>query len=193
MDPIGMQGRHKPISDLDLAELGGDNFFERLKVLAKVKEDAAKALAELKLGEDIVALHQNAERTLRAAENAKADADAYSAKVRREADDYVTVVRQDADNYAAEIDAAKAQVEEAKQCALAAEAEVKQNKAELERLIAENIEKQRALDAKTAKFKSGLLELKREFSSDGDIDKLSVPPFTEGELQALEQKPMQAN
>jgi hypothetical protein len=98
MDPLGTQGRHKPISDLDLAELGGDNFFERLKVLAKVKEDAAKALAALKLGEDIVALHQNA----------KADADAYSAKVRREADDYVTVVRQDADNYAAEIDVAKA-------------------------------------------------------------------------------------
>ena len=189
MDPLGTQGRHKPISDLDLAELGGDNFFERLKVLAKVKEDAANALAALKLGEDIVALHQNAERTLRAAENAKADADAYSAKVRREADDYGAAVRQEADKYAArlreEIDVAKAQVEEAKQCALTVQAEVKQNKADLERLIAENTEKQRALDAKTAKFKNGLLELKREFGSDGD--KLSVPPFTAGALRALEQ------
>ena len=64
------------------------------------------------------------------------------------------------------------------------QAEAKQNRAEAERLIAENTEKQRALDARTAKFKSGLLELRRELGSDGD--KLSVPPFTEGELQALE-------
>jgi hypothetical protein len=64
------------------------------------------------------------------------------------------------------------------------QAEVKQNKADLERLIAENAEKQRALDAKTAKFKTATLELKRDLGSDGD--KLSVPPFTEGELPALE-------
>jgi septal ring factor EnvC (AmiA/AmiB activator) len=93
------------------------------------------------------------------------------------------VVRQDADKYAArlheEIDVAKSHAEAAKQSALTEQAEVKQNKADLERLIAENTEKQRALDARTAKFKSGLLELKR------DGHELSVPPFTEGELRAL--------
>ena len=101
----------------------------------------------------------------------------------------------DADKYAArlreEIHVAKSHAEEAKQSALTVQAEAKLNKAEAERLIAENTEKQQALDARTAKFKSGLLELQREFGDDGH--KLSVPPFTEGELQALEQKPMQAN
>ena len=58
-----------------------------------------------------------------------------------------------------EIDVAKAQVEETKQCALTEQAEAKQNRAEAERLIAENTEKQRALDAKTAKFKSGFRTL----------------------------------
>ena len=187
MDPIGTQGRHKPISDLDLAELGGDDFFERLKVLAKAKDDLAKALAELKLGENVVALHEDAERTLRVAENAKADAEAYSAKVRREADDYATGARQDADHYAArlreEIDAAKAEVEEAKRCTLTVQAEVKQSKTEAERLIAEYTDKHRRHDAKTAKFKSAMLELKRDLGGDGE--KLSAPAFTEGELQAI--------
>ena len=97
------------------------------------------------------------------------------------------MVRQDADKYAArlheEIDVAKSHAEEAKLSALTAQAEAKQNKAEAEKLIAENTDKQQALDARTAKFKSGLLELKREFGDDGD--ELVVPAFTDGELQAL--------
>jgi hypothetical protein len=195
MDPIGTQGAMKgPPRDLDVALEGGPDFTNRLKTLAAAKDEAAQAYARLKIGSDVIAAREDAERTLRLAENAKADADAakadadaYSAKVRREADDYGAAVRQDADKYAArlreEIDVAKSHAEEAKQCALTAQAHANQNKAEAEKLIAENIDKQRALDARTAKFKSGLLELRREFGSDGD--ELSVPPFTEGELRAL--------
>jgi DNA repair exonuclease SbcCD ATPase subunit len=203
MDPIGTQGAMKgPPRDLDVALEGGPDFFSRLKMIAAAKDEAAQAYARLQIGNDVLAAREDAEKTLRLAENAKADADAakadadaYSAKVRREADAYVAVVRQDAENYAArlreKIDVAKARVEETQQRALSVQADVEQNKADLERLIAENSEKQRALDAKTAKIKSGLLELQREFGDDGH--KLSVPPFTEGERRALEQKPMRAN
>ena len=189
MDPIGTQGAAKgPPRDLDVAPEGGPDFFSRLKMIAAAKDEAAQAYARLKIGNDVIAARadaeeqlRRAEEQLRRAEETKAAADEYSERARKEADGYVTVVRQDADKYPArlreEIDVAKAQVEETKQRALTEQAEVKQNKAELERLIAENTEKQRALDAKTAKFKSGLLELKREFGSDGD--ELSVPPLTE--------------
>jgi hypothetical protein len=195
MIPTGTQGAKAAPRELDIALEGGPDFINRLKTLAAAKDEAAQAYARLQIGSDVIAARDDAERTLRLAENAKADADAakadaeaYSAKVRREADDYSAAVRQDADKYAArlreEIHVAKSHAEEAKQSALTVQAEAKQNKAEAERLIAENTEKQQALDARTAKFKSGLLELQREFGDDGH--KLSVPPLTEGELQALE-------
>ena len=52
-----------------------------------------------------------------------------------------------------------------------------------EQTVAEYTRKQAELDAKTAKFKSGMLELKRDLGS--HADELVVPPFTEGELRAL--------
>jgi DNA repair exonuclease SbcCD ATPase subunit len=170
---------------------GGPDFINRLKTLAAAKDEAAQAYARLKIGSDVLAAREDAEEQLRRAEEqlrraeeTKTAADEYSEKARKEADDYVAAVRQDADKYAArlheEIDVAKSHAEEAKLSALTEQAEAKQNKAEAEKLIAENIDKQQALEARTAKFKSGLLELKREF---GD-DELVVPPFTEGELRA---------
>jgi DNA repair exonuclease SbcCD ATPase subunit len=196
MIPTGTQGAKGAPRELDIALEGGPDFINRLKTLAAAKDEAAQAYARLKIGSDVLAAREDAEEQLRRAEEqlrraeeTKAAADEYSERARKEADGYVTGVRQDAETYAArlreEIDVAKSHAEEAKQCALTAQAEVNQNKAELQRLIAENTEKQRALDAKTAKFKSGLLELQREFGDDGH--KLSVPPFTEGELRALGQ------
>jgi DNA repair exonuclease SbcCD ATPase subunit len=176
---------------------GGPDFINRLKTLAAAKDEAAQAYARLKIGSDVLAAREDAEERLRRAEEqlrraeeTKTAADEYSEKARKEADDYVAAVRQDADKYAArlheEIDVAKSHAEEAKQSAATEHAEAKQSRADLQRLIAENAEKQRALDARTAKFKSGVLELKREFERDyGSADGLSVPPFTEGELSAL--------
>jgi DNA repair exonuclease SbcCD ATPase subunit len=194
-DPIGTLGAGKGTPrELDVALEGGPDFINRLKTLAAAKDEAAQAYARLKIGNDVLAAREDAEEQLRRAEEqlrraeeTKTAADEYSEKARKEADAYVTVVRRDAETYAArlheEIDVAKSHAEEAKLSALTAQAHANQNKAEAEKLIAENIDKQQALDARTAKFKSGLLELKREFGDDGD--ELVVPPFTEGELRAL--------
>jgi hypothetical protein len=139
MDPTGTQGAGKgPPRDLDIALEGGPDFFSRLKMIAAAKDEAAQAYARLKIGNDVIAARadaeeqlRRAEEQLRRAEETKAAADEYSERARKEADGYVTVVRQDADKYAArlreETDVAKSHAEEAKQCALIAQAEVKQN------------------------------------------------------------------
>lgn len=181
-----------PKNDVEIAFDGGPDFMTRLQSLATTKDNAQKALEALNLGHDAVAALASAKEQLRSASETKVEADKYAATTRADADAYAAKVRADAD-------AVLAAAESTRQGAIAVEketkthrdtlasatVEAKQTQAIAEQTVSEYTCKQQELDAKTAKFKTAMLELKRDLGSDGD--KLLVPPFTQGELQALEQ------
>ena len=66
-DPVGTLGRLPPVSDLQLALQGGDEFVVRMKELAAAKADAEMALQNLNLGKGIKQAHAEAKQNVAAA------------------------------------------------------------------------------------------------------------------------------
>jgi hypothetical protein len=160
-DPVGTQGQ-KPQTDIDIAMLGGDDFTARLASLAVAKEEAAKALQRLKLGTDIVAMRDDAQRKLQVAEDTKAAADSYAARVRKEADDYFAATTKDIDDHSTRrrraLKAACDAAEEAKQNAVDDHAAAKSARAAAKQSAAEAADLKQLYERKVAKLKAGLAD-----------------------------------
>jgi colicin import membrane protein len=155
-DPIGTQGRSSGSTDIDLAVLGGAEFAARITALGNANGEAAEALKQLRLGNDVVAARDEAQANLRAAQQAKADAE----KMRKEAADYAATTRAAADDYAsvtrAAAEAAQAAAEQAKRDTAAARSKAIKALAAAKQTEAEWVEKKRRLDGKIEKLKTAL-------------------------------------
>ena len=66
LDPIGTQGlpERAPVSDLELALAGGDDFAARMKQIAAAKAEADAAVQALNLGKGVKAAHLDAQQTV---------------------------------------------------------------------------------------------------------------------------------
>lgn len=84
MDPTGTVGGRQT-GDMDLALDGGPRFDDRLRELAKAKDDAARALKELRLGKDTVAALRDAQAQREAAGQLRANADQVMVSAQNEA------------------------------------------------------------------------------------------------------------
>src|SRR5262245_37973020 len=105
-DPIGTQGigHNAPaLTDADRAARGGLEYQTRLDALTKAKDRAEKALEQLALGKDAVAMHAEAKTHRDQARSAEAAANDHATRVREEADAYAASVRREADEYAARV------------------------------------------------------------------------------------------
>ena len=136
--------------------LGGAEFAARLQQLANAKGEAAEALKLLRLGNDVVAARDEAQANLRAAQQAKANAE----KMRKEAADYAATTRAAADNYAsvtrAAAEAAHAAAEEARRDTAAARSKATKALAAAKQTEAEWVAKKQRLDGKIEKLKTAL-------------------------------------
>jgi hypothetical protein len=119
MDPTGTIGMApRTMGDTDIALAGGPGFMARLQQLGEQRDAAAKALAELKLGQTAKAAFEKAEQMKAAAEDAlvKAGQDVFDAT--RKAEDaraQAKAIIADATARSAEADKRLAAVERAEQ------------------------------------------------------------------------------
>jgi chromosome segregation ATPase len=141
-DPMGTVGapRVAPESDLSIASRGGPKFMDRISQLAEASDRHEQALANLKLGQDVIAAHAEARRKLADADAKLAEAEkviAQAEQAKRDADAYAADARSKAD----------ALVNAAKDKLVAAEGKQSEAEATIERYNAAKAETERATEA----------------------------------------------
>jgi hypothetical protein len=163
---VGTQGWQSRRSDLDVVAAGGVDFARRLESFAHAKDEATKALSQLRLGNDIIAMREDAQRKQQEALDVKIAAESYAAKVRREADEYATAIRKEADEHRQRgrdaLDVATSHAEEAKQSAMKDRAAAKSALAAAKQTAAEAVELKQRHEQKVQFLQSRLAEIRGE-------------------------------